>query len=179
MTGARVAAALAALVTALLLQATLIAPLALPAPVSLPALLVAAVALHDGPGAGIAFGFATGLVADLASEHPAGVLALCWLALGLVCGRLGRPGLLSAALPLRRDAAVAAVGAALAAAAASLLLTLVHADGATLWSAVREFVPSLLVDALLALAVVPVVRMFLRSRSLRAPRAVPALVGRR
>ena len=58
----------------------LVGPLTVPVPVSLPALLVAAVALVDGPGVGMAFGFAAGLLADLGSEHPAGVLALCWMA---------------------------------------------------------------------------------------------------
>ncbi len=61
MTRIRALAALAAIITALLLQATLVAPLTMPVPISLPALVVAAVALSDGPGAGLSFGFATGL----------------------------------------------------------------------------------------------------------------------
>jgi hypothetical protein len=67
---------LAALLTALLLQATLVGPLAMSVPVSLPAVLVAAVALVDGPATGMSFGFTVGLFADLGSSHPAGVLAL-------------------------------------------------------------------------------------------------------
>jgi hypothetical protein len=120
MNRARVAAALAALLTALLLQATLIGPVTMPLPVSLPALLVAAIALVDGPGAGLAFGFAIGLIADLGSEHPAGVLALCWL----------------------------------------------------LDTAVRSGILATLVDLGMALALVPLVRLFLHSDTLRAPRPV-------
>ena len=37
----------------------------------------------------MSFGFAAGLVADLGSAHPAGVLALCWLGVG-VCVRAAR-----------------------------------------------------------------------------------------
>ena len=91
MTRARVAAALAAIITALLLQATLVAPVTAPWPVSLPAVLVAAVALVDGPATGMSLGFAAGLVADLGSHHPAGVLALCWLGVGLLLRHARRP----------------------------------------------------------------------------------------
>ena len=83
MTRSRIAAALAGILTVLLLQATLVAPVCTPFAVSLPAVLVAAVALVDGPATGISFGFAAGLMADLGSRHPAGVLALCWLGVGL------------------------------------------------------------------------------------------------
>ena len=104
MTRARVAAALAAILTALLLQATVIAPATVPWPVSLPAVLVAAVALVDGPATGMSFGFAAGLIADLGSHHPAGVLALCWLGVGPAVRDAGRP-----AAALRRDALIAGV----------------------------------------------------------------------
>lgn len=164
MTRSRVAAAVAALLTALLLQATLVGPLALPAPASLPAVLVAAVALVDGPGTGLAFGFAAGLVADLGSNHPAGVLALCWMGVGLACG-LAR----SVHATARRDAAVAASVCMLAAAGAGLLLSLVHADGASVAGAFGYAVPAGLVDALLALGVVPAARLLLRQQTLRAP----------
>lgn len=153
----RVLAAVAALVTALLLQAALIAPLTMAVPVSLPAVLVAAVALVGGPSAGMSFGFTAGLVADLGSSHPAGVLALSWLGLGVVCG------LAADRRTVRGDAAVAVLFCALASAIATLLLTVVHADGASAWLAVREAVPAGLGDALLALAVVPAVRAFLRT----------------
>lgn len=168
MTRARVAAALAAMLTALLLQAALVAPLTMAVPVSLPAVLVAAVALADGPGTGMSLGFTVGLFADLGSHHPAGVLALSWLGLGAVCGLAGDRR------TVRADAAVAAVGCALASVFATLLLAVLHTDGASAWLAVRNAVPAGLGDALLALVVVAVVRAFLRTDSLRAPR--PAVV---
>jgi rod shape-determining protein MreD len=176
MTRFRVVAAIAAILTALVLQAVLIGPWTQPVAVSLPAVLVAAVALHDGPAAGMAFGFTAGLAADLGASHPAGILAATWTCLGVVAG-LG-----AAPRSVRGDAAMAAVLSLLATAVASTLLTMVHADGATLATTVRDVVPAGLVDALLALLVVPVVRRFLRSEVLRAPHPVYreiVLAGRR
>lgn len=161
MTRHRVAAGCAAMITALLLQATLIGPVTLPVPVSLPAVLIAAVALVDGPGVGMALGFSAGLFADLASTHPAGVLALSWLGVGLACGLLAdRRG-------VRADAAAAALVCAVAAAAAELLLATISGAGAA--DALRYLVPTALGDALLALAFVPLVRAFLHSDRLRRP----------
>lgn len=163
MTRFRAAAAIAAIMTALLLQGALVGPWTVPVAVSLPAVLVAVIGLHDGPSAGMTFGFTAGLVADLGSHHPAGVLALCWLGLGLVAG-LG-----ATERSVRGDAAVAAVLAAVASTAALVILALLGKDGASLTSALRGFVPTGLGDALLALAVVAVVRRALRSDTLRAP----------
>src|SRR5947209_2068432 len=103
MTRARVAAAAAGIVTALLLQATLVGPLSGWVPISLPAVLVAAVGLVDGPATGMSFGFAAGLVADLASSHVAGVLALCWMGVGTLAG------LVADRRSLRKDALTAGV----------------------------------------------------------------------
>lgn len=161
MTRHRVAAGSAAMITALLLQATIIGPVMLPVTVSLPAVLVAAVALVDGPGVGMALGFSGGLFADLVSTHPAGVLALSWLGVGLACG------LLADRRSVRADAATAALVCALAAAAAGLLLATISGAGAT--DTLRYLVPAGLTDALLALAVVPVVRAFLGGERLRRP----------
>jgi cell shape-determining protein MreD len=171
MTPTRVVAALAAVLTALLAQATLVAPVASPVPVSLPAVLVAAVALVEGPGSGLALGFATGLVADFGSSHPAGVLALCWAGVGLVCA------MSSDGRSVRHDAAVAAGVCAVFGSVATLLLTVLHSGGATAWIAARDVVPTGIGDALLALAVVPAVRAFLRTDALRAPRRVPVGLG--
>lgn len=168
MTCARLAAALAALPTALLVQGAIVAPLTMPVPVSLPAVLVASIALVDGAATGMSFGFTLGLIADLGSSHAAGVLALSWLGLGVLCG------LACDRRTVRRDAAVAAFCCALAATFATLLLAVVHADGATAWLAVRSAVPVGLGDALLALAVVPAARVFLRTETSRAR---PELVG--
>jgi cell shape-determining protein MreD len=159
-----VVAAATAIVTALLLQATVIGPWAAPVPVSLPAVLVAAIALVDGPGAGIGFGFAAGLIADLTSNHAAGVLALCWLGVGLVAGFVADRG------SNRRDAATVAVVSALGALASAALCSVIQADGASVSGTFVHVLPALVGDSLLALGVVPLVRRFLRSDSLRAPR---------
>lgn len=165
MTPARVVAGAAAIATALLLQASVIAPAVGHVPISLPAVLVAAIALVDGPATGIAFGFACGLAADLGSPHPAGVLALCWLGVGLAAG------LFADRCRLLRDAAAVAVICGLAGAVATVLLTVVHA-GSQVGGAVTAFLPSLLGDLVLALLVVPVARRMLRSHRLRRPQPV-------
>jgi rod shape-determining protein MreD len=175
-TRARVVAAITVILTAMLLQATLIAPWTLPVPVSLPAVLVAAVALVDGPGSGMAFGFATGLLADLGSTHPAGVLALTWMGVGLICG------VAADRCTVRRDAATAAIICALAGVVAGVLLAVLTSGGVSVGDAFRHAVPAGLGDALLALAVVPLTRAFLRTDSLRAPHPVLSdldLVGHR
>ncbi|MDT4894644.1 MAG: hypothetical protein QOE97_3679 [Pseudonocardiales bacterium] len=170
MTRLRVVAGLAAMLTALVLQAGLVAPVTVPVPVSLPAVLIAAVALVDGPAAGLSLGFAAGLIADLGSRHPAGVLALAWLALGLAAGQLaGRRS-------VRADAAVVAVLCAATALGSGMLLTVLHADGATAVAALRGLVPAGLADAVLALAVVPIVRRFLNADALRPPAPLRELV---
>jgi cell shape-determining protein MreD len=87
----RACAAVAAIVTALLLQLTLVGPVLTSIPASLPAVLVAAVAICAGPGAGLSMGFSVGILADLGSPHPVGVLALVWLGLGLAVGRYADP----------------------------------------------------------------------------------------
>jgi cell shape-determining protein MreD len=162
----RLVAAVAAILTALLLQGALVAPLASPIAASLPAVLVAAVALVDGPGAGMSFGFVCGLTADLGSDHPAGVLALTWLGVGLVAGQVaGRR-------TVRADAALAGVLCALASGVTALLLVISHSGGVSAWLAVRDVIPAGLVDALLALVLVPVARRFLRTDALRAAHPV-------
>ncbi|HEU5266743.1 MAG TPA: rod shape-determining protein MreD [Jatrophihabitans sp.] len=172
MTASRVAAAAAAIVTALLLQATVVGPAAYPWPASLPAVLVAAVAFAGGPATGMSFGFAAGLLADLGSHHPAGVLALCWLAVGLVCGRFADQR------SVRRDAVLAAVVCAAQSAVTVMLLSIVHGYlGVEVGTAaVRHLLPTALIDGALALVVVPLVRAALRTASLR-PARVPATPG--
>jgi cell shape-determining protein MreD len=160
-TRARVALAAASILTAALLQATVIGPATVTWPVNLSAVLVAAVALCEGPAAGMSFGFTAGLFADLGSHHPAGVLALCWLGVGLVCGRI------SDRRSVRRDAVLSGVVCALAASASAILLALLHSTGAAS-TAVTGLLPCLLGDALLAFGVVPLVRRAARAESLRA-----------
>ena len=166
MTRMRVAAALAAMLTALVVQATLISPLTGAIAVSLPAVLVATVALAEGPGAGMSLGFALGLVTDLGSRHPAGILALSWLGLGLAAG------VLSARRSKRADVALAAVLCTLAAVASAVLLTVVHADGASIAAGVSNAIPALLGDVLLAIVVVPLVRTFVGAQAMRSPTAI-------
>lgn len=165
MTRARVAAAAAGILTALLLQATLVGPGFAPFAVSLPAVLVAAVALVDGPATGMSFGFAAGLAADLGSRHPAGVLALCWLGIGLWCGAIADRR------SLRRDAATVGIGCGLAGSAATLLLVLMHRGGAAT-DAVRDLIPTALASTVLAFAVLALVRRMLHTDALRAAHPV-------
>jgi rod shape-determining protein MreD len=143
-----------------------VVPLTDPIAASLPAVLVACVALREGVGTGMSFGFVLGLVTDLGSRHPAGVLALTWLGLGLVAGRL------ASRRSVRADAVTAGVLCALAAAVASVLLAVVHADGASLGDGMSNAIPASLVDALLALAVGPVVRALLGTHAMRSPVAI-------
>ena len=165
MTRARVTASAAAILTALLLQATLVGPVTSPSPISLPAVLVAVVALVDGPATGLAFGFAIGLIADLGSPHPAGILALVWMGLGLVCG------LVADRRRAARDAVTAGLAGALASCIATVLLVVVHA-GVPLSSAFTQLPLTMLGDVVLALLVFWPVRRMLRTDSLRAPAPV-------
>jgi rod shape-determining protein MreD len=173
----RVAAAAAGLVTALLLQAAVVAPVAATAPVSLPAVFVAAVALTEGPGTGMAVGFATGLLADLGSEHAAGVLALAWLALGTCCGLLRDQRARG-----RRDVAVAALLATAAGVAVAALLALLPLGDAQSGAPPRLLhvgIVALLVHLALAALVVPLVRLLARNARLRRPAPVLVLGGER
>ena len=169
MTPARVAAATAGIATALLLQASVLAPAAGHVPISLPAVLVAVVALIDGPATGISFGFACGLAADLGSSHPAGILALCWLGVGLAAG------LFADRFHLLRDTAAVAVICAVAGAVTTvvtaMLTTPLH-TGSQLGGVVTAVLPTLLGDAVLALLLLPLVRRMLRSHRLRRPHPV-------
>jgi cell shape-determining protein MreD len=173
----RIALACASLISALLLQATLIAPLTFPVPVSLPALLVVVVGLYAGPGIGVGFGFATGLIADLGSDHPAGVLALCWLGGGLVAGRIG--GLVtSRGSSVRIAAATAAVLATATGLTVSVILAVLGDGRAGPLQTLGWLVPVGLTDALLALLLVPLVRSTLRVHLIRPGRAEVILLDR-
>jgi rod shape-determining protein MreD len=172
----RTAAALAAVITVLLIQATVIGPLTFPVPVSLPALFVIVVGIYAGPGTGVGLGFATGLMADLGSDQPAGVQALCWLGAGLVAGILG--GLVSRQGYRRRSVAgLAALLGAATSVAVTFALAVLDTHGASVWLAVRDVVPVGLVDALLSLLLIPVVAAMLRAQGIRAPRSRPEFIG--
>ncbi|SDJ35646.1 rod shape-determining protein MreD [Frankineae bacterium MT45] len=162
MTFQRLAAATAAILTALLLQATLIAPLSPWVPVSLPAVLVAAIGVRCGAGAGISVGFTTGLLADLGSAHPVGVLALTWMGLGIVSAAL-------AEMLRGRRAEILFVGLAstLASTLVALLLVVLGKAGIAFESILTGFLPLLLADLLLAALVTPLVSRAASSESLR------------
>lgn len=173
----RLAAAAAGVLTVLLLQATLIGPLAFPVPVSLPALLVIVVGCYAGPGVGIGLGFSTGLLADLGSDHPAGVQALCFLGAGLVAGKLG--GLaIQRGYATRPMAALAALIGTGTCAATGLLLAILGSHAASLRSTVLSLPPVALTEALLGLLLVPVVRRLLRAQGVRAPRPAATVLAR-
>lgn len=169
MTRSRLVAAAAAILTLLLLQATLVAPvvatLSSAAVVSLPAVAVASVAFVDGPATGMSFGFVAGLLADLGSAHPAGVLALCWLGVGLLCGRVADQH------TLRHDAISAGLICAVAGSVATVALAVLNAGG-SLSGAAAGFLPSAIGDVLLSFAVLALVRRMLGSDTLRRPHAV-------
>jgi rod shape-determining protein MreD len=173
----RIAAACAGVLTVLLLQATLIGPLTFPVPVSLPALFVIVIGIYAGPGVGLGLGFSTGLLADLATDHPAGVQALCWMVAGLVAGSVG--GLaIQRGYDSRGVAAMAAALAALTSWLVTFSLAVLGSHGATVWLAFRDLIPVCLTDALLALAIVPAIRWMLRAQHIGSPRSTADLVGR-
>jgi cell shape-determining protein MreD len=172
MTPLRATAAAAAILTALLLQGALVAPVFAPLVVSLPAVMIAAVALHDGASTGMCFGFATGLLADLGSAHPAGLLALAWLGVGIGCGLAADPRRGGFARALLSGAACGA-----ATAATSLVMMVVRSPRAGVgWSWAAELGGAAALDVALALAVVPVVGAFLNSAALNARRTRRAVV---
>jgi cell shape-determining protein MreD len=173
----RIAAGGAGVLTALLLQASLIGPWTFPVAVSLPAVLVVLVGIHAGPGAGLGLGFVTGLLADLGSEHPAGVQALCWLGAGLLGGVLG--GLaVERGYADRGVAALAASIASLAAAASTALFTVLGPQPLAIATSAADLVPAALGDALLALVLAPLVRRMVPALGVRPPRPAAAVLGR-
>jgi rod shape-determining protein MreD len=166
MTPRRIAAALAVVLTALVLQASFVGPILAPLSVSLPAVLVACVALVSGPGTGISLGFATGLLADLGSNHPAGLLAAAWLGVGIGCGLAGRY-----LQRLRDGALVAGLTAAAASAVVGVVLLVLHRADQTLGEVLWRMFPTALGDAVIAFALLPLVRFMLHTPALRRPPA--------
>jgi rod shape-determining protein MreD len=78
-----------AVVLAVVLQGSVLSRLPLPGgSPNVLLVLVVAVALAAGASAGMAVGFGTGLLADLSSAHPVGVLALCFGLAGFLAGLL-------------------------------------------------------------------------------------------
>jgi rod shape-determining protein MreD len=171
MTPRRVAAAMALILTSLILQATLVGPVAAPFSVCLPAVVVGCVALVSGPGTGISLGFATGLLADLGSEHPAGLLAFVWLGVGVCCGLFGQQ-----LRSVRDGALVVGLVGAISSVVAALLLLVLHQQYATLGQTLLRAGPTAVGDVVLALLVLPLVRAMLNTDALRRPPSPSAQV---
>lgn len=159
MTAPRVVLAGAGVLVALLVQAGVVGPLALAVPVSVPAVLVAAVAVLAGPGAGMSLGFCAGLLADLGSDHPAGVLAFGWLVLGLGAGRLADARRLPAQVMLAGSAA------AFVSTAVALALSAAGRSGTGMGDLVRAAPYTLAGDVALAVPVVVLAGWCLRARA--------------
>jgi rod shape-determining protein MreD len=158
----RLIAAVTAIVTALVLQASLISALTAPLAVSLPAVLVASVGLQAGVSAGMSTGFCAGLLADLSSRHPAGVLALCWLVLGIACGLLADPR-----RRLRWSLALVGATTAVIGLVASGAIAALGAGGFDLGQAATLIAPTALANAVIAIAVLGPTKAVLRRH--RAP----------
>ena len=146
-------------VSAVLAQTTLIAPLHLPYGwPDLVLVVVVAIALAGGATAGMAAGFGGGLLADLLSDHPAGVLALLLCVVGFGCGLLPDG-------PRRRIPARLAVvaGAAVAAVLGYAGLLAILGSPRLDWRVIAAYLPgSAAYDVILALIVVPAVSAMYR-----------------
>lgn len=87
MTGRRRTVAAVLVVTALLLQMVLVNGLGLPGgPPNLVLAVVLSLALVEGPGPGMAYGFVGGLLGDALSSHAFGRLALAWTVVCYLAG---------------------------------------------------------------------------------------------
>lgn len=136
---------------ALVLQESVLARLPLPGgDPNLLLVLVLAVALVAGASVGMATGFAAGLLADLDSAHPVGVLALCFGLAGFLAGLLDADSRRSVLRPLL----VVAVGAAGTYLGYVGLLALLHRPAA---GGLPDLPTTVLYDVMLTPFVVPVV----------------------
>lgn len=101
MTGRRRLIAALLILTSLLVQLTLVNRLGLPGgPPNLLLAIVLSLALVDGPGPGMAYGFGAGLLADVVSTHALGRLALAWTVAGYLAGLVAPPGRRNVAIPV-------------------------------------------------------------------------------
>lgn len=129
-------ALLALLALAVLVQPTVVGVLELPlGGPALPAIAVACVALVVGPSAGGVAGFATGLVADLYSDHVIGRLAMVLCLVGYLVGLLRLEARRSVVVPIAAVAG-AGVASALLFAGTGVLVDDSRAGGATLATSV-------------------------------------------
>jgi cell shape-determining protein MreD len=157
----RLTSAAAAVITALWLQAALVGPLFGSLPVSIALVAVASIAISTGPTAGMCVGFATGLLADLGSEHPVGLLALVWLGLGVALGLCA-----DARSSWRDSVVVATIGCVVASCAGAALLALATGTGGVGSASVGGALAGV-VDLVLVVAVLTAVRAVLRRNGAR------------
>jgi rod shape-determining protein MreD len=153
-----------AIVVALALQSTVFSRLPLPgnAP-NLLLVLVVAAALAGGVPVGVWMGFATGLAADLISDHPLGLLGLVFLVVGLVVGQIEASSERSVLWPVLIVAG-AAIGSFLL---YLIVYSLVGRHSVGWGSQLRGLPGEVLYDVMLTPFVVPVVAAVVRR--LRGP----------
>ena len=165
MTTVRVFVTGLAIVLAVVLQGTLVARLPLPGGVpNLAVLLVAGIALAVGATAGLAVGFTAGTLADLLSDHPVGVLALCLALVGFAVGLLEYDPDRGLFWPI--------IVVAAAATATYLLYTVVlFLVGDRAGSVVADLPSAVIYDVILTPLVIPLVAA--AARRLGAPGSVP------
>jgi len=122
--------------------------------------VVAAVGLLCGSVSGAVFGFAVGLLVDLALVQTAGLSSLLYLAIGYWCGRARE--LRDPQGPLV-PIALGAGATAVATVGYTLMELLLGADSPVTFVLVREIVATILLNALFAAPVMAVARRALQS----------------
>ena len=154
MTVARGLLAALSVLLGVLVQQTVLSRLGLPGGrPDLVLLVVVAVGLADGPGAGTLVGFGAGLTLDCLGDHPIGLQALVLCLVGYAVGRYRDEVDRSTIGPLLAVAAAAAGSTLLFAAIGAVL-----SDPRVGWTALaRELPASVGYDLLLAPFVLPVV----------------------
>jgi rod shape-determining protein MreD len=146
-----VSAAGLAIAAAVLLQGTVVARLPLPGGTpNLALLLVVAVGLAAGPSAGLGCGFTAGIVIDLLSNHPVGLVAVCLALTGFGVGLLE-------ARPVHGTVWFLVVVAVAAAGAQLLYTALIALLAGHVGSALADLPSTVAYDVMLSPFVVPVV----------------------
>lgn len=158
MTSARALAVALLVITGIALQSSVINLMGLPiGQPQLPLLILAVVALVEGPGVGSVAGFATGLSSDALSVHPLGQQALVLTLVGWFVGAVRQDGDRSVVVPL--VAVLTATGVALVACAG--LGFLVGGPGVRPGVLALEVVAAVAYAALLTPVLLPPIRTLL------------------
>ena len=152
----RVAFAVALIVTLIPMQFSVVNRMPFPgAGPDLLVLAVVSIALARGPDVGLVFGFAMGLVADLAppADHTLGRLALAYALAGYVGGLLSDDAARSAFLPI----GVVGLGAVVAEGTFAIVGALLGDERITTTALAHNVPSSVLYDVVLAPFVIPVI----------------------